>query len=567
VTAAQPLAFVLLGMALPVVAAYLHRRKRRSKTVPSAILFRVIAGENVPTKRALASPRHIVSLVLILVALIALAIAIADLRPEAERPRDYIVVLDTSASMGATVPGSTDTRLDEAIDQLETAVERLGPGDRLALITSGDSTVVRIGLTEDHGKVIELAAAQEPAGSSTGMTQALRIADAMAGSRDGVVVLLSDGVRLSIPEMKHMPQHVPVGRPGPNVGINGLAVREADSLGLAEIYVMIGSDAGRERDGEIALMVDDKIVDVVPVAIPSTGKIEKLHRVALPEGERVVAKLQRHGEDVLAADDVADTARRVGNRLSVLLVARSRVSFTAEALRLHPRVDLRIVGPYDAVGQETYDLIVLESPYEAGPLPPAPRLLVLGGPPEQAGLVAAQRVTAPDVLRWSFDDPLFRFVDLSTLEVPRATTVEITEGVRALVDGEQGALAAAHTWEGRDVVYFGFAPHESDLVLRVGFVNLVANVVEWATPIGDPDDSAPPSVLPESETMLDPPPAVPGTVHGNFTDRSPSEQPLWRWLVWLAFGLVLGEGLLPWGKWAFDRLRPRLRPRRKGGAA
>jgi hypothetical protein len=38
-------------------------------------------------------------------------------------------------------------------------------------------------------------------------------------------------------------------------------------------------------------------------------------------------------------------------------------------------------------------------------------------------------------------------------------------------------------------------------------------------------------------------------------------------LVWLAFGLVLGEGLLPWGKLAWDRLRPKLRARRKGGAA
>lgn len=569
-TAAQPLAFVLFGMALPVLAAYLHRRKRRSKTVPSAILFRAIAGENVPTRRALASPRHIVSLVLVLLALVALVVAIADLRPEQEKPRDYVVVLDTSASMGATVPGSTRTRLDEAVELLGKAVEKLGPGDRLALVTSGASTVVRIGLTEDHAKVLELAAQAEPAGSSAAMAQALRIADAMAGSGDGVIILLSDGVGVGVPQLRHMPQHVPIGRPGPNVGINGLAVREADALGLAEVYVVVGSDAGNARDAEVALLVDETIVDVVPIAIPSSGKVEKLHRVQLPEGERVIAKLQRHGEDVLAADDTAETARRVGNRASVLLVARSRVSFTAEALRLHPRVDLRVIGPYDAPRSDRYDLVVLETPYEAGPLPEAPRVLALGGPPEQVGLVAAQRVTAPDVLRWSFDDPLFRFVDFSTLEVPRATTVQLREGVRSLVDGEQGALAVAHAWNDREVVYFGFAPHESDLVLRVGFVNLMANVVEWAAPPSDADAaSAPPNVLPAAETLLDPPAALPGTVRGNFTDRRPSEQPLWRLLVWLAFGLVLGEGLLPWGKLAWDRLRPRwkARVRRKGGSS
>lgn len=37
-------------------------------------------------------------------------------------------------------------------------------------------------------------------------------------------------------------------------------------------------------------------------------------------------------------------------------------------------------------------------------------------------------------------------------------------------------------WRDRALIYFGFRPERSDLVLRVAFVNLIANLVEWASP-------------------------------------------------------------------------------------
>src|SRR5690606_28454195 len=67
---ANPWALALLGLALPVVAAYLHRRRRTPLRVPSAILLRVIAGQTTPKSRAMAKPRHLLSLLLVLLALL-----------------------------------------------------------------------------------------------------------------------------------------------------------------------------------------------------------------------------------------------------------------------------------------------------------------------------------------------------------------------------------------------------------------------------------------------------------------------------------------------------------------
>lgn len=581
-SAAQPLAWVLGVLAVPLVAAYFHRRKRRVKQVSSTVLYRAIAGQNTPTRTSLARPRHLLSLLLMLLALAGLVAALSDLRDDQNAPRDYVVVLDTSASMGATETGSTQTRLQEAVDALADGVGAMGPGDRVALLATGGKTRVLIGLTEDHAAVLELARAQQPAGANAATVQTLRIADAMAQGPRAGVILLSDGVGVSVPDLQRMPQLVAVGRPGDNLGINALTVREADALGLSEIYVSVSSNVSEEREVEIALRVDDAIVDVLPLTVPASGQRDHLHRLHLPDGEQVVASLQDHGTDVLAADDVAVAPRRSGERVEVLLVATSRRSFTAEALRLHPRVDLTTVGPFDAIPSPTraaaWDLVVLEAVPRDEALPPARHVLALGVEAEAVGLQSGTRVASPEILRWTFEHPLFRFVDLGAIDLPRATTVGPASDATSLVDSEQGPLATLHRHQDAQVVYFGFAPQESDLVLRVGFVNLMANVVEWAAP--EPSAAQPPAtqgdtaeaaqnpaaaprgVLPQTETLLDPPDAIPGTHRGDFAERPVTEEPLWHWLVWLAAALVAIEGLVPLTSIGTSRLRATLAARR-----
>ena len=87
------------------------------------------------------------------------------------------------------------------------------------LLHETTDAVVRIGLTEDHGKVLELAAAQEPEGSSAGMGQALRIADAMAGSGDGQIILLSDGVGVGVPVVRMIASKYSTVAPLAGVGV------------------------------------------------------------------------------------------------------------------------------------------------------------------------------------------------------------------------------------------------------------------------------------------------------------------------------------------------------------
>ncbi len=81
-SASFPFALAALVLAVPLVAAYLHRRRRVEKRVPSLLLLRVIAGTSRPTRRAWSRPRHLVSLVLVLLALVGLVLALVDLHDD-----------------------------------------------------------------------------------------------------------------------------------------------------------------------------------------------------------------------------------------------------------------------------------------------------------------------------------------------------------------------------------------------------------------------------------------------------------------------------------------------------
>lgn len=573
---AQPWALALFAFALPLVAAYLHRHRRTPLSVPSAMLFRVIAGQTTPKTRSIAKPRHLVSLLLVLLTLLGLIAALVGLRRDEEQPRAYIVVLDTSASMGAVASGEDRTRLDEANERLADALGELGQQDRVALITAADQATVAVGLTEDHAKIRQIAADQTPAGTSDGTPAALRIADAMCrANEDAAIVLLSDGVGVSAPTTECPVQHLAVGRLGDNLGLSALSVREADALGLAEVYLAVTSDLDEPTEIEVELLLDGELAEVVPFDVPATGQAKQLLRVPLPPGRRVTAKLRPTdgtAGDVLAADDEAWAPRRLGGRVSVLLVTDSRLSFTGEALRLHPRVDLTLIGPRDTAPDGPFDLILLEAPRSPATLPSSGHIAALGAAAPALGFAIDQPdVAEPEIVRWSFEHPLFRFVSFDEVQVPHAAVLAVAEGQTALIDSDHGPLAVADTHGGQQRIAFGFAPHDSDFVLRVGFVNLVANLVEWAAPpVTATGEAAEEFALPASESRIDPPAAIEGTTRGEWTGPVRTHLPLWRLLAWIAAGLLALEWLLPgmvsgWARLAARGLRRRRN--RNGGAS
>ncbi len=557
-----PWALLAAALAAPLVIGYLTRRRNVRKVVPSAILFRAIVADETTSRRALAKPQHRVSLILAVLALLAAVFALAAPTLSSGAPGRYIFVLDTSASMATVGDGSPRSRLSRAVDELETFASGLDPRDEVALVVSGAEATVQLGLTTDHARAVELARAARPGGPGGGDSTALRIADAMCGDdSNAAIIVLSDGAGFSSRTTRCPLWYVPVGGLAPqNLGITALSAREADALGLAEVFVAVTSTYAAPREIEVALELDGSLLEVVAMRVAANGSAERLVRLALPPGDQLTARIVGV-MDSLPLDDVATAPVQSGGRVRALLITDRDASFMAEALRLHPRVDLEVVRSADltADGAIAYDLAVVEDGVaDPHTLPPARRVLALGVPATGFGVGVGKPVTEPEVIRWDFEAPLFRFIDFGHLHILGGHHVAVPEGGHSLVDTAGGSIAATARADGRDIVVTGFSLDDSDMVLRIAFPNFVANVVEWAAPIGrrgGPDAAGDGNVLSAEESRAQTTPTIGTGARDGFPKAVRAGAPPWRFLVAIAIGLLMLEWLLP----AFARRRRRSR--------
>jgi len=116
-------------------------------------------------------------------------------------------------------------------------------------------------------------------------------------------------------------------------------------------------------------------------------------------------------------------------------------------------------------------------------------------------------------------------------------------GGESVVDTEAGALVAKAAWGDRELVVTGFAIDETDLVLRAAFPNLVANLVDWATPAGAAPKGPTSGVLASAESHVTPRP-IAGTAATAAATTGSRWPRIAQILAVLAIALLLGEQAL-----------------------
>ncbi len=105
--------------------------------------------------------------------------------------------------------------------------------------------------------------------------------------------------------------------------------------------------------------------------------------------------------------------------------------------------------------------------------------------------------------------------------------------------GSRATLAILDPGKDRDLVYVGFRPHESDWVLRVGFVNFIANVIEWSAKHETLGSNR--GVLSSTESSIDPPADIDGANVSEARAAKVLEAPLFTLALFGAVGFLLFE--------------------------
>jgi hypothetical protein len=487
-----PLALLGLAFIPLVVAFYMLKLRRDEAVVPSTLLWQRLLSDveaNAPWQRLRRS------LLLLLQLLLVAILAILAARPFLERPAglagDLVVVIDTSASMAAT--DVAPNRLEAAKTAVIDALRDLPGGGRVSVIAAAGSARVVANGTTDLGRVRQAIASLTVSNAPGDLADGLRLASALAArASDAEVLVATDAALAATPDARvDAPVRVlRVGRDAKNQAIVAVAVRTAPSAVTRSVFVSVANldlESAQRRvelwgDG-ILLEARDLFLEAQSRSnvsiddVPRDVAVVEVRLVAGGGAAAVGAGSSASAPDRLAADDRA-WAIVPPDRLRRVLLVSDGDPYLQTALSYLPSSELYAVPPAEygpATHPELFDLVIFEGTVPAE-LPHTAILAIAPAASSTLGEVTGM-LTQPGIGSPDPDEPLLRYVDLSTVHIAEARRMTLPDWARTVIPGPGGSpLLYAGKRAGIPAAVLAFEPRRSDLPLQVAFPLLLSNL-------------------------------------------------------------------------------------------
>ena len=547
---ANPKALFWAILAVPVIALYLCRARRRRHEVSAGYLWeRVFAGRPAQSARWW---RHPISLCLQLAILLLVVFAMAE--PLLDSPQRLVLVIDNSASMNAT--DVEPTRLGHAKQLARRQLAALGYRDQMAIIAAGDPLRVHCGLT---GRQDLLEKAIQNVTATDGPT---RVADAVAlgrrlpaGGPNGRIIVLSDGCFDGAAKLARQDdlRLIPIGGSGDNVGVTRLKARRSPAdPRQCQILAEVTSFSDQPVQCRLQIELDAESIDAVPIELAPNGRWQQTFEMTAVEGGgRLSASLDR--PDAFGADDRASVVVPPCPTRPVTLVTQGNL-YLEKVLGACPLAELTVTAtPPQKAAQRTILVLHRRTPTR---LPEGP-VLVLdpAGPCELWDL--GDPLERPTIARQNDRLALLADVRLEGVRLSRARPPVLTDAARSTAKpvawtADHVAVGYAIDRPGGRVVVLSGILEAGDLPLRTAFPILMTNVLQWLaaperTLAGPPEDGRPAAAWRTRESDV----RVPAEL------ASPAEiavagsagPPLWLFPTAFALMLLVAEWCLFQRRW------------------
>lgn len=480
-TLLAPLGLALGALAAPIAAMYFLKIRRHRVVVPSTLPWRAFQrSERLSTPFQRFRNNLLLWLQLALLALLALALARPAFDADVAPGHAVVLVIDTSASMGAR--DGAPTRLDAAIAEADDLLDRLGAADPVMLVAAGPHTEVLVPFTTDRATTRAALTKLRPTAAEGSLAEALDLALSLARAQPGVeIVTLSDGGNdetIAVDPGDIPVRYVKIGTSGENTALTGLDVRRAPANDDdRQLFVTVDTFGAAPVKASVTVDLDGVTVGVQAADV-APGKPAALV-FDLPSAANGVlhVALEAPG-DLLPSDDEAWAAVSPAEEKRILLVGVD--GLTARAVRSDARVVAQAISPQGFRPEmlDQADAVLFGA--LPSPMPPLDGrsyaiLTAKDGGPVKFGAPAA----APEVLGWRRTHPTQRFVEWDGVSVARARAVADQGGLVAVVEATSGPLVLAGERAGGRVVQLAFEPLESDLPLRVAWPVFLLDTVGW----------------------------------------------------------------------------------------
>ena len=514
----SPTSLLLFGLAIPVVALYILRLRRRREPVSTLMFWEELFRER-QTTSLFQRLKHLLSLLLQLLFLTLLVLSIA--RPQfafiTKSARQLVLIIDQSASMNA-IEADTDgrTRLEVAKESALRSVDGLRFMDEMTVISSHTRPVIHIPFTNHQKSLREAIHAIQPTDISTNLEPAYDLAYAIAQTKPNPeIVIFSDFQSVSeelLAKLKNKTEQeadtekpdqeikrhlIQIGAANDNVGITKFRVRK--SLVNAFDYqtlLRVVNASEEEKKFNVELYFNENLFDVRPYTLaPGESKSEIFSNFAF-EGGKLKAVLDI--QDALPRDNIAYATLPKRDLIPVLLVTVEN-PFLQKALAVDEQIQLTVLTPTEyetdvlpesanSQVEKAYQVIIFDrySPPSLGDgnymfiYPPA----IDASETERRGNLAptwniGEALETPIITDWERTHPILQHVHLENVQIGTAYHVTPPSTAQVLARSFESPVLFIDVKPNRKLVFAAINILESDLPLRIAFPVIIANTIQW----------------------------------------------------------------------------------------
>jgi hypothetical protein len=469
-----------------VVALYLLDRSRRKQTV-ATLRFWVAAEQPtvVARRKRIQQP---LSLLLQLVSICLLLLAIAQLRlgSQAATPFDHVLILETSAWMGARSATRGQTLMDEARARALAYLRSLPAGDRVMLVRADALATPATVFESNRGKVQDAIENSEPGSTAINLEQALEFArqiQSLSAKRVGEIVFAGSG---RIPEAEtatlasiHIPnlRILPINDTPENCGLRRIGLRRsATDPAVWEIFVSVRNYGTKPRTVNLALQfgaapAGSRSLTLAPGTeqealfehrTRAAGLLEArlLTRDAFPADDRAVMELPEEKTlAVVVYSDEPDLLRPVLEaNPHVRAVFRKTSEYAAK-----PDAGLMILDRFHPAAAPAIDSVWIEPPPGGSPIP------------------IRKTVAHVKLTRWHTENQLGEGLRSKDLTLDSGIVLEAAPDDIKVAEMEAGPVIVARPGKPK-VVVIGFHPARSAMRYELTTPLLFANILRWMAP-------------------------------------------------------------------------------------
>lgn len=473
--------FALAGGA--TLALYLLTRTRH-RFVVSSLKFWHDAGR-VPEQARRKRIDQPWSLLMQLLAIALLLLAMAQPRlgkPDASG-RDHVLLMDTSAWMGART--ANGTLEGEAVRQALGWVRNLPAQDRVMVVRAAALATPATAFESDRGKVEAAIRASRPGADALDIEQAFSLATQAQrlDARQPGEIAYAGASRVSVrdPETIAAPANLrvlPVETPVENIGFTRLWLRRSEGRpDLWQVYVSARNYGRQARTAPMTLALGGAVIASRAMDLPAGGEATATVEVRTRAAGWIEARLD--ARDALESDNAARLEIPAQPALRVAVYS-PQPDLLRALLASDKRVEPRFLGfsQYAPEPADT-DLIVLDR--FAPPQPPRKPSIWIQPPADASPIPARAGQGTLELAHWNASHPLGAGLRARDFKLDQALLLTPGKGDIAVAEAAGGALIAARTAAPRAVV-LGFHPMLSPMRYEVTAPLLMANIYHWIAP-------------------------------------------------------------------------------------